>query len=250
MKHTYIFKVSDTLDEDHLYRLAVIADRRPVSWRGELIDNRYTWVQVFTDSTTMHEVAHRAGFSGEQLRVEIPRARLNGDEAYAKATKRLRLRATKLRNADVGYEGIDEPIKDYDRRVREAQREIIRTMPLRPVIPAWAVVMLERLTRAGCEVAFNLMSNGFEIIVFGEAFTMLNADEARGFLIGLEKGFREISDTRDLYKSVLALIKNYAEVKNSKGVIQIVDAALVDPSAPGSPQMGSTKATKRSKRSC
>jgi hypothetical protein len=240
MKHTYIFKVSDTLDEDHLYRLAVIADRRPVSWRGELIDNRYTWVQVFTDSTTMHEVAHRAGFSGEQLRVEIPRARLNGDEAYAKSQSKLNALRRKRPLVPSGARKETKP----------PAPSIIRTMLLRPVIPAWAVVMLERLTRAGCEVAFNLMSNGFEIIVFGEAFTMLNADEARGFLIGLEKGFREISDTRDLYKSVLALIKNYAEVKNSKGVIQIVDAALVDPSAPGSPQMGSTKATKRSKRSC
>jgi hypothetical protein len=243
MKHTYIFKVSDTLDEDHLYRLAVIADRRPVSWRGELIDNRYTWVQVFTDSTTMHEVAHRAGFSGEQLRVEIPRARLNGDEAYAKATKRLTALRRSLPLVPSGARKETKP----------PAPSILRTMPVRPVMPVWVVVMLERLARAGCEVTVNRMGrtgNGFEIIVFGEAFTMLNADEARGFLIGLEKGFREISDTRDLYKSVLALIKNYAEVKNSKGVIQIVDAALVDPSAPGSPQMGSTKATKRSKRSC
>lgn len=245
MKHTYVFKVSDNLDEDNLYRLAVIADRRPISWRGELIDNRYTWVQVFTDSTTMHEVAHRAGFSGEQLRIEIPRAKLNGDEAYAKSQSKLN---ALRRKRPLVPSGARKETKPPAKSV--AYVSYLAQHGVSPVRPAWSVVTLERLRRVGCDVTMNLMSNGFEIIVFGEAFTMLNEDEVRGFLIGLERGFREISNTRDLYKSVLAVIKNYAEVNHSKGVIQIVDAALVDPSAPGSPQMGSTKATKRSKRSC
>jgi hypothetical protein len=245
MKHTYIFKLSDTLNEDDLYRLAFVADQRHVSWKGEMSGSHYKWVQVFTDPASMHDIAARAMFSSEQLRLEIPRARLNGDEAYAKSQSKLN---ALRRKRPLVPSGARKETKPPAKSV--AYVSYLAQHGVSPVRPAWSVVTLERLRRVGCDVTMNLMSNGFEIIVFGEAFTMLNEDEARGFLIGLERGFREISDTRDLYKSVLALIKNYAEVKNSKGVIQIVDAALVDPSAPGSPQMGSTKATKRSKRSC
>lgn len=92
MKQTFIFKVDDQVCEDDLYRLAGVADRSHVSWKGEMTGRYYISVQVFTDPTTMHHIAHRAGFSGEQLRLAIPAARERGSEAITKASNALRNR--------------------------------------------------------------------------------------------------------------------------------------------------------------
>lgn len=89
MKHTFIFIADEDVTEDDLYRLAQVADIFPVSYKTAREERYYTQVQFFTDDHTMHQIAHRAGFSGEQLRQDIPAARRRGDSATRDASKRL-----------------------------------------------------------------------------------------------------------------------------------------------------------------
>lgn len=92
MKHTYIFKLSNTLNEDALARLVRVGSRVAVSMKYEGLLSGVSLVQFFTDANTMHEIAHVAGFSGQKLREEIPVARRNGDKAVQKASDSLRNR--------------------------------------------------------------------------------------------------------------------------------------------------------------
>lgn len=89
MKHTYIFEVADGVTEGDLYRLAVALKCCTVSYKTSHSHCRYDRVQVFTDPGDMHHLAHRAGFSDEQLRVALPAARRRGDTAVKQASKRL-----------------------------------------------------------------------------------------------------------------------------------------------------------------
>lgn len=115
-KHTYIFlSDQDGITEDELYRLAFVAERHPVSWKGEMSDRHYTRVQVFTLPGEMHRLAHAAGFSGEQLRKAIPAARQRGDKAISEASQRLDdlRRKASIKEARENLHLVQQPAKPF-----------------------------------------------------------------------------------------------------------------------------------------
>lgn len=119
MKQTFIFEHDDHITEDDLYRLARVADRSSVSWKGQMTDRYYDRVQVFTTPQRMHDIAHMAGFSGEQLRHAIPAARQRGDKVVQKASDRLIALRKKVSNKT-----LEEARVYWQSRVEDARKEL------------------------------------------------------------------------------------------------------------------------------
>lgn len=265
MKHTYIFTVEPNhVDEDDLYRLNKVVMQGPTSCRSKSNGRFYTEVQVFTTPGDMHRLAHAAGFSGEQLRRAIPAARQRGDEAMKEATKRmdkLRIAAAKQTVAQ------SKALRGYARKDAEVAHKLIVATETGPI---WMAVSVDRLRKAGCDIQVHLLPpNSYEVVVFGDAFNLESSSEVRGFLAGLEKGFSSAPQwagveqhivPRDQFDSVLELINDHLSTPAAKRHIkalvlavtrakEIIRQSLKAPSHIGSPQMGSTPATRRSKRS-
>jgi hypothetical protein len=202
MKHTYIFIPDHVVTEMNLFHLARAARRYSVSYKTEMADTNYTSVQVFTDNITMHQIASSTGWSGEQLRDSIPAARRRGETATLEAAKRL---------------------DDLRRKASIRSGNLRHPRPPSPsapdkTLPPWAQVRIERVQAAGCKiymVPIDVSYRIFDVVVFDESFT-LTAEEAIGFLQGLEKGFT----SAPMWASVKQVVLH-----------------------------GSTKATRRSKRS-